>query len=221
MDDDKDMEFVNFISNRPVPVCLKLPNAAKTSTLAQKLAGNVLMYRLGHQVIRKRQEYVLRRIPAHISRTPGCRHLTYTESYNGDRANGFVVVADRCATIVGDDTVNEGFQELFLAQFDFEPDLDSLYNGVIAMIGDLDRPTAYRILIRPAPENDREMEWDNFVRKYQKMVPLTIDDTKRSVVFRTSDESETETGTKYSKYISLLHISSNKIDLRGPLTDDD
>lgn len=217
-----DLKFINFLAGAskeplPVPTSLQRVDGNKFDALQRKAVGKFLLYRLGFEarrvgrtVIMQGAKNVLRRVPVQIE--DGERYLKYSESYFGNESKGFVFLIDAYITIWGEDADRAGFSELFLSHITLETNSHGMHDGVIAMDGDMGMPTAYRIVMRRAPDEDQDLSWEEFVSKYEKTVELS--DPGGDVSLETSS-IEREMGVSYQTYVDLLSIEDMKTDLQN------
>lgn len=218
-----DVRFSSFISGTsktqlPIPKSVKKADKRKIESIKGSILGKHILYRLGVEVKRRGRmvffdgsaKNVLRCVP--IQFTEDGSGVVYQEDYFGNRSAGYALLIDQYLTVWGEDTDQAGFSELFLTHIVTEPNHHGLLEGVVAMDGDLGQPTAYRLLFRRASDEDQALDWDTFVRKQQKTVPLK-DINGDGAPFETA-EIEEETGTAYQDYVLQLHIKDMKTDLQ-------
>ena len=216
-----DIRFANYVADSsqkqlPVPQSVREANGARLAAERDRIVGKFVMYRLGIEVKRRGRlvvmdssaRNVLRCVPVKIA--DGDSYFDYQEDYFGNRSSGFVLLIDQYLTVWGEDADRVGYSELFLAHIMTEPNESGLLEGVITMDGDLGNPTAYRTLLRRAPDEDQELDWPEFVKKYEKTIVLT--DLDNDNVFETA-ETEEETDTPYQAYVDQLQIKMMRTDL--------
>jgi hypothetical protein len=220
-----DVEFAKFVAgaaNDPLPVPSGVRNINGNGNLrTTAIVGRYCLYRLGIEaerfgrvvILNGKEKKVLRRVPVEVTGS-ATGFLTWRELYNGNKSKGFVMVLDQYITVWGEDDNIQGYSELFLAQLSPTLNKKGFYEGVIAMDGDVGRPTAYKVLLRRVSDEDNNLSWEEFAEKYQDEIELK-DIAGDGVLEAVEDDVESEFNTKYTDYIKSLQIKPSLIDLQN------
>jgi hypothetical protein len=199
--DPDDVRFAQFVVSHhrwPIPACVRSAPRHSVQSLVGRLTGKCLLYRLGEELRRtqgptpqSRLETtvtVLRRIPVLIE---DCQEnfLLYRDSYGmygpnyePATASGFVFYTKSHICIFAEDVDARKQSDLFMIQLRNRPmggseKEDSLRDGIVLMNGDLNMPTASRVLVRRLPESAQDFVWNDFATAGELKIELTEDET--------------------------------------------
>jgi hypothetical protein len=240
--DPDDVKFAHFVVAHhkwPLPVCVQSAPRQNVESLAGRLIGKCFLYRFGVERRRSKQGPdttvetkvpVLRRIPVSIE-DPGENYLTYKDSYGWYGTNyevasaaGFVFYTKAHICIFAEDVDARKQSDLFMIQLrdgliDNNDKQNPLREGIILMNGDLDVPTASKVIMRRVPDSLQNMSWDDFVKKGELKVDLRDDDKDGIYVLQESGKdremvTDQPLGTKpYSWYANRLQIRKYKLEI--------
>lgn len=187
--------------------------------LYQQLGGYCFFYRLGAErefTEDERAVPVLRRIPVKISDI-GKTYLLYRDKYTqydvtpggNDYATGRVYFMREHITVLAEDNVDRGLSELFLVQLQERPRKvrnEDIFEGLILMNGDLNRPTVCRVIFKKAPKTVPKMDWAEFAARCELKVALKRGDGGSLRLLEPQSIDEDPDREVLDEYISLLRV---------------
>jgi hypothetical protein len=239
--DPDDLKFALFVVTNhgwPIPASVQFSPRQNVEWLAGRLTGKCLLYRLGVERRRVRGSVpdttvetkvpVLRRIPVLIE-DRGDNYLSYKDSYGmygasyePATASGFVFYTKSHICIFAEDVDVRKQSDLFMIQLrdrliDAHDQENHLREGIVLMNGDLDTPTASKVIIRRLPEALQGLTWEGFIKTGEMKLDLHLDTAGNYVPENNADSELLDArplGTKkYSWYTNLLQIRDYKIDI--------
>jgi hypothetical protein len=231
-----DKKFLQFLVARSLPASVLELSQPKfdqmcAALLEQNDKARYFMYRLGtfededlaafpdpaqRRALLGARPRVLRRVPAHIERLNGESFLLYREAYRLEASIGSVFHVDTHFTIWGQD-YNDNTSELFLITIKrpaipFEP-FTGLFVCAILMLGDGDRITACKALMRRVPDKLAQIEnkeFELFARESQRTIVLAADASSttgyRVDTTFSQELIEPEFEVRYDTYADYLSI---------------
>jgi hypothetical protein len=231
-----DKKFLQFLVARSLPASvreLSLPkyDQVHTALLGDERDARYLMYRLGTfeqedlaafpnpagQSLLAAQARVLRRVPISIEELAGETFLLYREAYRSEESIGSVFHVDTHYTIWGQD-YNNNTSELFLITIKRTPIPSGTFLGLfpcaVLMLGDCDRITACKALIRRVPNQIARvgsMQFKDFAREMERTIALK--DETIGTGFEIDSNVSTELvephfDVPYEKYVEFLNIEA-------------